>query len=289
MNEQGKPEVGNSGEPAGFQALNHDLNIVVVDPDRERCQKLAEQLKSLDMVKMVGMRTTPHFLIDIFSEYTIDLVIYEESVGWENIFESVREVRIHPGAGQTGYMLIADSIGPEVLRSGSQAGILGFLQKPFNENLLKRAILDAMGQPDPNMISVLEDMRNLHFFARFSDRDLLRLLNICPTRTYKKGDFLFREGDEGSSMFVLLSGEVGIYKTQDGADKLVSVLSPGDCIGEMAVVDDSPRSADARINSYATIFEIEKRTITEDDSKLALRLSRQIGTELANKIRKMYP
>ena len=53
------------------------------------------------------------------------------------------------------------------------------------------------------------------------------------------GDFLFREGDSGEKMYVLLEGEIEIFL----GDFMLETAGPGVLIGEMALIDDSPRTA----------------------------------------------
>ena len=55
------------------------------------------------------------------------------------------------------------------------------------------------------------------------------------------GDFLFREGDKGDKMYVLLEGEIDILL----GDFVLETAGPGALIGEMALIDDSPRTANA--------------------------------------------
>ena len=55
------------------------------------------------------------------------------------------------------------------------------------------------------------------------------------------GDFLFQEGEKGDKMFVLLEGEVDIFL----GDFVLETAGPGSLLGEMALIDDSPRTANA--------------------------------------------
>ena len=55
------------------------------------------------------------------------------------------------------------------------------------------------------------------------------------------GDFLFREGEKGEKMYVLLEGEVDIFL----GDFVLETAGPGALLGEMALIDDSPRTANA--------------------------------------------
>jgi CRP/FNR family transcriptional regulator, cyclic AMP receptor protein len=64
-------------------------------------------------------------------------------------------------------------------------------------------------------------------------------------KVFKAGTRIFQEGDPGEEMFIIQSGQVKITKkTQDGEKTLV-ILSEGDFFGEMAVIDNEPRSASA--------------------------------------------
>ena len=265
--------------------LNRDLNVIIVDPNQTRGMELKNRLGQMPSIKMIGTRTNSFYLLDIFSEFIIDLIIFDSDVGWENILNAVREVRVAPAAENTGYMVISDSISHELVQKGAQAGVLGFLQKPFNDEMLEPAILEALGEPDANMTGVINKMKSIPFFATFRDRELLRLLNICPTSYLKAGRYVFKDGQPGDSLFVLVDGQVEIRKDIDGQDKVLNILTTGTCFGEMAIIDNSPRSANAVVTQDSLLFEINKDTLIEDDDRLALKLSRQISVELAHKIR----
>ncbi|HVZ79452.1 MAG TPA: Crp/Fnr family transcriptional regulator [bacterium] len=65
-------------------------------------------------------------------------------------------------------------------------------------------------------------------------------------RSYDSNDVIFREGDMGNEMFIIQSGKVKITKQlNDGAEKTLVILGPGDFFGEMAVIDKDVRSANA--------------------------------------------
>jgi len=64
-------------------------------------------------------------------------------------------------------------------------------------------------------------------------------------RSYKKGDVIFEDGSEGDEMFIVHLGRVGIVKQDGGKKQVLATLGPGDFFGEMALIDNSPRSASA--------------------------------------------
>jgi len=69
------------------------------------------------------------------------------------------------------------------------------------------------------------------------------------------GDFLFREGDRGEKMYVLLDGEIEILL----GDLVLETAGPGTLIGEMALIDDNPRTASAVAKTFCRLAEIDRR------------------------------
>src|SRR5258705_13347772 len=69
------------------------------------------------------------------------------------------------------------------------------------------------------------------------------------------GDFLFREGEKGEKMYVLLEGEVDIFL----GDFVFETAGPGSLLGEMALIDDSPRTANAVAKSPSRLAQIDRR------------------------------
>ena len=69
------------------------------------------------------------------------------------------------------------------------------------------------------------------------------------------GDFLFQEGDTGEKMYVLLEGEIEIFL----GDFMLETAEPGMVIGEMALIDDGPRTANAVAKTACRLAEIDRR------------------------------
>ena len=70
-----------------------------------------------------------------------------------------------------------------------------------------------------------------------------------------QGDFLFREGEKGEKMYVLLEGEMEILL----GDFVLETVGPGALIGEMALIDDSPRTASVVAKTPCRLAEIDRR------------------------------
>jgi CRP-like cAMP-binding protein len=69
------------------------------------------------------------------------------------------------------------------------------------------------------------------------------LIERAPRVRVPAGGWFFREGDRGTTLYVLLQGRVTLSRSLDGVDEPLGSLAPGDCFGEMSLFDLSPRSA----------------------------------------------
>lgn len=87
------------------------------------------------------------------------------------------------------------------------------------------------------------------------------------TRTFEKGTVIFEKGDPPDFAYLIRSGTVNIIARQGTMDVVLSTLSRGDFFGEMALVDDEPRSA---------------RAVVEEDAECAVFSQQEISESLAN-------
>ncbi|MCB0161108.1 MAG: cyclic nucleotide-binding domain-containing protein [Caldilineaceae bacterium] len=79
--------------------------------------------------------------------------------------------------------------------------------------------------------------------------------NADNQKSYAPGDVIFRKGDRGNYMYVVMEGEVDIVL--DGAH--IRTLEPGAIFGEMSLIDDSPRSADAVARTACVLAPVDER------------------------------
>lgn len=100
-------------------------------------------------------------------------------------------------------------------------------------------------------------MSTTSFLSSLSEDERMRLLMGAERTTWKNGEVLLREGDEGSSLLLLESGQVEVSR---GETKL-AVLDAGAAIGEMALLDPAPRSATVTARGKVTAVELERSVV----------------------------
>ncbi len=81
--------------------------------------------------------------------------------------------------------------------------------------------------------------------------------------TYKKGEIVFNQGDMGDIMYVIQAGAVEISRLQNGDKMVLALLEHGDFFGEMALIDNHPRSATATIISSSRLLPFTRSSLTD--------------------------
>ena len=113
-------------------------------------------------------------------------------------------------------------------------------------------------------------------FASLPRPELSRLAAIMRPRTFRKDEIIFHKGDPGQVMYFIKEGEVRIYMdTGEEQQVSVAILSSGDFFGELALLDDKPRSSSA-----VAMERTETLTMHRDDFTSQLRAHPQIAIEI---------
>ena len=89
----------------------------------------------------------------------------------------------------------------------------------------------------------IETLQNMPIFGGMRSDTLEFLVDSAQIREVSKGDYFFRESEVPDFIYVLESGSVSVLKSWLGKQYKIRHLGPGDCFGEMALIDLSPRSA----------------------------------------------
>jgi hypothetical protein len=110
-----------------------------------------------------------------------------------------------------------------------------------------------------------EDKVGLFRERGLSAAEMKLLATFSAEERFRAGSVVFREGEKGDKLYIVLDGRVRISKFIPGVgEEALAVLDRGDFFGEMALIDDKPRSADAKAHETdATVLSIDRATLRE--------------------------
>jgi CRP-like cAMP-binding protein len=142
-----------------------------------------------------------------------------------------------------------------------------------------------MGSQEDFVLSIL---KGLNIFSDLEDHALRSLSMLFEERIYNQGEIIFQEDSIGNSMMLITSGEVRVSQTAEtNAEEALIVLKEGDVFGEMALIDDLPRSATTIAHTNVIIFEISRANFlnfikNDCDSgvRILLRLAKILSARL---------
>jgi CRP/FNR family transcriptional regulator, cyclic AMP receptor protein len=101
-------------------------------------------------------------------------------------------------------------------------------------------------------------------FSGLDSKHLARLARIGSEESYKKGDAVFHQGDQGDTFYLVLEGAVRISREVAGlGEEALAVLRAGAAFGEMALIDDAPRSADVLVHESCRLFVVRKSDLED--------------------------
>jgi CRP/FNR family transcriptional regulator, cyclic AMP receptor protein len=133
----------------------------------------------------------------------------------------------------------------------------------------------------------LQLLKNVVLFKDLSMRDLAMVDGLMHERQYLADEIIFDEGEEGQGLFLVLSGRVKIVLPSNAPSFLLE-LGPGAFFGEVALLDQSVRTAQARAvedTQIVVLFRAEFYSLLETHSSIASRISFQLARVLAARLR----
>jgi uncharacterized membrane protein len=105
-------------------------------------------------------------------------------------------------------------------------------------------------------------LRSIQLFEDLSDEDLEALSRALVRRTFSAGTTIFSQGDTGSSMYIVESGDVNIHLPGEASRRIsLKDAARGEYFGELALFDDLPRSASVLATTDAVLLELQRSTL----------------------------
>ena len=111
------------------------------------------------------------------------------------------------------------------------------------------------------------------FFGALPHADLALIAPLLREVSVPPGDFLVREGDRAVEVFIIDDGEVQVLKRHPGDGRLqeISRLGPGESVGELALIDEAPRSASVRAVRATRLYALSVTDVADAGAAAAIR------------------
>ena len=105
----------------------------------------------------------------------------------------------------------------------------------------------------------IDQLARVELFSGLKPQGLELIAKVATEETHSVGTKIFQHGDVGDKLYLILDGKVRISREVPGmGEEALAVLGPGQVFGEMALLDESARSADARVHERCRVLAIPK-------------------------------
>jgi CRP-like cAMP-binding protein len=139
-------------------------------------------------------------------------------------------------------------------------------------------------RPLPERIARLKDVP---LFATLDSRELATVGRFLHDREFQPGEVIFDEGEEGQALYIIYAGGVTIVR-RESPDIALADLGPGDFFGDLALIDDAPRAAQARAASecvLGVLFRGDFQDMLDTDPRTGSRLYKQLARHVSHLLR----
>jgi CRP-like cAMP-binding protein len=113
---------------------------------------------------------------------------------------------------------------------------------------------------DEEILAKLGFLKSIRLFEGIKKRQLIHVLESLQERTYLKGETIFTQGDIGRALFIVFSGKIALARVDPATQKseVIAEVHPGEFFGEMALLEEMPRTATAYAMEDTKVFMLFK-------------------------------
>ena len=183
-------------------------------------------------------------------------------------------------AGPLARLLDADSFDPVVARPLSHSDVEALEKHP--DRWVREMALAATAGIDDHMKELIA-LKQVPLFSALTLEQLASVDRLMVTRHFSKGETVFRRGDVGGELYVVVDGEIRIHLDHDGRQVTLASHQSGGVLGEMSVFDDQPRSASAQAATDTTVRVLRRdrlQAIVHEHPEVLLEFIKNLSQRL---------
>jgi hypothetical protein len=183
-------------------------------------------------------------------------------------------------AGPLARLLEPESFDPVVARPLSHAELESLTQ---HSDKWVRETAEAAAHGLSEHMKELIALKRVPLFSTLTLEQLASIDRLMVTRHYAKGESVFRRGDVGAELYVVVDGEIRVHLDHDGREVTLAKHGGGTVLGEMSVFDEEPRSASAQATSDTTVRVLRRdrlHAIVHEHPEVLLEFVRNLSQRL---------
>ena len=159
-----------------------------------------------------------------------------------------------------------------------------FRQLPAGVPGAFRLFLNILALPEARILERIEFLRKLSLFSFMTDQQLDSVARIMSERWVEEGAYICRQGELGDELYIVYHGKVEVIRESGGQDQVIFLAKDGDCLGEMAVLGDIPRTASLRAQGSSQLLVIEGRhfvSLLRQNPDMAIQMIKLLVNRIA--------
>ena len=183
-------------------------------------------------------------------------------------------------AGPLARLLDPDSFDPVLARPLSQTDLDALAKHP--DRWVREMAQAATAGIDDHMKELIA-LKQVPLFSALTLEQLASVDRLMVTRHFAKGETVFRRGDVGGELYLVVDGEIRIHLDHDGRQVTLATYHSGGVLGEMSVFDEQPRSASAQAISDATLRVLRRdrlQAIVHEHPEVLLEFIKNLSQRL---------
>lgn len=135
-------------------------------------------------------------------------------------------------------------------------------------------------------------LARISLFAHLTPVELRIVEGLLHQREYLAGEVVFDEGEEGQAIYIVQAGEIVLQRGEAGGLAIIATLGPDHFFGDMALLDNLPRTAQARTTQpsrLAAFFRDDFLGLMDTHARIASKIALQLAREMGRRLRQQSP
>ena len=170
---------------------------------------------------------------------------------------------------------------------GMSSGVVPISSRKHLADKLLWQMLERWKRSSPELDRI-QFLKTVPFFNELSHRQLKTVSDIMFERNFEPDELIFTEGQPGAVLFLILAGKVAVEMCRENRATILAILEKGAFLGEMALLNDAPRSANARSlerTHTLALYRNDLSRLIHRDPQTACQIYRALASIVGDRLR----